>query len=515
VKSGSPALGSVSGVDRIAAANPEHSLMILTRQLRAPLKLEPDEVRQALRQLASTGWTPAVLESERAFLALAGLDEDVPWLRRQTVSAARLRSGVSTGDIFFRDEGLFYFISMGDGRTVVFDQIEYVVEESVDPFVELGAIGEDANILNDGLAQLAEALESALRDTLDGRRVRHMKFDWAPPPASTTRLSELRASEIGDDEAPAFKPAILDDSEVRAADVLADALTREIVREISRAGFARERDLKTRWTQRQRGDDAATSIREARDAGVLATEYLLECRNTGDQILRLAAPEKLVEGGHGDLVHASCGRTFHQEDMSEGYTLSDLGQRLVQKSNWMTVWVTERLRRVGVPTDAILWNVSESGEEIDILLEFLEEVWIFELKDRTFSAGDAYPFNYRRARYGAEKAFIITTDHVAADAKRVFDELSEQSRRTSRVLRPIYIEGLESVESELERNVARSAANFAARLLQPLSVSTNFDLRRLVEERTAGLRRAKRAVSRPPRKNGSKLLVSELKRPSK
>ena len=153
---------------------------------------------------------------------------------------------------------------------------------------------------------------------------------------------------------------------------------------------------------------------------------------------------------------------------------------LCEKSNWMTAWVTEKLVKVGIPVDAILWNLAEGGEEVDILLEFLEEVWIFELKDRPFSAGDAYPFNYRRARYGATRAFIVTTEHVAPDAKRILEELAAQARRVAPVMPPSYVEGLDAVEPALEREVARTAVGYASRRLQPLAASTGFDLRSVV-----------------------------------
>jgi hypothetical protein len=371
-------------------------------------------------------------------------------------------------------------------------------ERQTEPFAELGAVGEDTEALDSGLNELADVLETALRSCLDGRRVRYMKFDWESPAPSTTRLSTLRENELGDGDAPAFDQADLANDAVAAADVLADPLAREVLREISRAGFARERDVTGRWTQRNRGAEVTDVVRQARKVGLLTTEYVLECRTTGDQILRLASQEDLDTGGHGDLIHPPCGRTFKDEAVSEGYGLTDLGERLVQKSNWMTVWVTERLRRVGVPVESILWNLSESGEEVDLLLEFLEEVWIFELKDRTFSAGDAYPFNYRRARYGADKAFVITTEEVAPDARRVFDELTDQARRAVQVVRPVYIEGLDAVEPELREHVARSAANLAAQQLQPLSVATGYDVRRVVEQRTSRSRGSLRAVRAVP-----------------
>jgi hypothetical protein len=450
--------------------------VIQTRQLAAPIRLEPGEARSLIVELSSGGWTPALLESERAVLRLAGLPEGGPPLRRPTRLA---RPVASEGDIFFREDGVYYVLSQGVIRTL--DEEEFYAERR-EPNLEIGGIGDDADQLEAGLQELAAAVEAALRARLDGRRVRYMKFEWEPVAPSTSRLSNLRADEA-DEGGPAFEPASVAGDVVTAAHVLADPLTREILREISKAGLARQRDITARWTQRQRSDEASSSVEEARQAGLLSTEYLLECRLSGDQILRLSGRDDLDQGDRGDLVHAPCGRAFRDENLTEAYALSDLGQRLLQKSNWLTVWVTEKLVGLGIPVEAIFWNLSEAGEEVDILLEFLEEVWIFELKDRTFSAGDAYPFNYRRARYEATKAFIVTTDEVASDAKRIFDELAEQARRTARVALPMYIEGLEAVEPALRREIAQSARRFAVASLRPLTLSSGFDIPRLITQR--------------------------------
>src|SRR5438445_4739345 len=77
-------------------------------------------------------------------------------------------------------------------------------------------------------------------------------------------------------------------------------------------------------------------------------------------------------------------------------------------------------------------------------------LWVLELKDREFGSGDAHPFNYRRARYGANEAVIITTEKVSSEAKRVFEELSRSSdtgrqtgaQRSTRLSSPVLIEGL-------------------------------------------------------------------------
>jgi len=86
----------------------------------------------------------------------------------------------------------------------------------------------------------------------------------------------------------------------------------------------------------------------------------------------------------------------------------------------MTVWVTSRLLDLGVPQEVILWNMEEAGEEVDIIVDFVGRTWIFELKDREFGAGDAYPFNYRKVRYRADEAVVVTTDKVCAGCTASF-----------------------------------------------------------------------------------------------
>lgn len=79
----------------------------------------------------------------------------------------------------------------------------------------------------------------------------------------------------------------------------------------------------------------------------------------------------------------------------------------------MTIWVTSLLNKLGVPLETILWNVSEAGDEVDILVDFLGQLWIFELKDsREFGSGCS-SLNYRQVRYRATKAIIITTEKVS------------------------------------------------------------------------------------------------------
>jgi hypothetical protein len=148
----------------------------------------------------------------------------------------------------------------------------------------------------------------------------------------------------------------------------------------------------------------------------------------------------------------------------------------------MTIWVTNLLVQLGVPLVSVLWNLSESGEEVDIVVEFLGQLCIFELKDREFGAGDAHPFNYRRVRYRAEKAIVVTADKVSVDAKRILKELQQESQSENK-MGIVLVEGLGKAHEILQKEVSAAALKDATRRLEALGELTGYDFSGVVEKR--------------------------------
>ncbi len=109
------------------------------------------------------------------------------------------------------------------------------------------------------------------------------------------------------------------------------------------------------------------------------------------------------------------------------------------------------------------------------------------MKDREFGPGDAHPFNYRRVRYRADEALVITTDKVSTDAKRVLEDLSKESRRGGRSgAKPALVEGLDKVEVTLRNQLDRASMLRANRRLQTTSLAIGFDISSVLTSRYAG-----------------------------
>jgi hypothetical protein len=225
-------------------------------------------------------------------------------------------------------------------------------------------------------------------------------------------------------------------------------------------------------------------LEQVNKAGLVSLEHLLTCKRNGVGLTRLASASQIGDPSIGSLICGTCGQHFSQEQLLEGYALTDLGRKLVRRSRWMTVWITDLLAQLGVPIESILWNVAESGEEVDVVTEFLGQLWIFELKDREFGAGDAHPFNYRRVRYHAEKAIIVSTDKVSTDAKRIFKELQLETESRS-PMGIVLVEGLNAASDALSKEVSAAALKDATDRLSALSELTGYDLGRVIAQRFA------------------------------
>jgi hypothetical protein len=401
--------------------------MLQIKNWRSDIRLEQAELLQVLVSLSEAGWKPVLLESQKRILELAGVVGQVslPISGPPSPYGPNIPGDALGGDVFFRDADVYFLLSQ-HGDTDMRYRRSYalygVVSES-ETGIEVGIITSDGGDADQRLQAFADAFQQATMGSLDGRKTRHMQFAWQPSVAGTPRLDAIMSGESGESNARFGRPEI-DDTNLRAAKALSNERTRAMLIELSQAGFTRAQDVLSRKGKKQ--EEAEKAIAELKSLGMLTVEYLLECKRAGLPLTRLAQKDQLDNPTIGDLRCAMCNKPYREENLSEGYSPSDLGRSLCNSSHWMTVWITDELRNAGVPTSAIIWNLSQAGEEVDLLVEFMGEVWILELKDREFGSGDAHPLNYRQVRYKATKAIVVTTDKVSKDARRVFDDLAKE-----------------------------------------------------------------------------------------
>ncbi|WP_262012036.1 hypothetical protein [Micromonospora sp. Mcm103] len=409
-------------------------------------------------------WRPAALTADRSFAQMAGLpdSESIGPLNTRYRRGSGV-TGRGTGDVFFRPGALVFITNVREPRRPE-DRFNYEIMESSPVFgrVRLRE-GILVGIVSRGDVDIDEALQGflqAFENQAEARVDEKLEFDWTPIDLDSPRLEKLLEKLNTDTAAARFSTPDLNDEALRGASVLSGKPNRELLRELSEAGFGRVADILARRGDKK--EEVQSALAELAQAGLTHAEVLLVCKATSAPLARFSEAEEVKSEPIASVRCGKCPRTYSQELVSEGYSVSPLGRSLAQGSHWMTVWVTSRLVDLGIPLTSIVWNLEDSGEEVDIIIEFMGKLWIFELKDREFGPGDAHPFNYRRVRYGADEAFVITTDKVSADARRVFGDLASGRAGTTT---PIIIEGLENVEKEIRK---RLEAAYLIRALEAL-----------------------------------------------
>lgn len=438
--------------------------MLETRFLIAPTRLDTTELRAALPRLGAE-WKPALLEAERAFLRCAGV-EGLPLaagahggapLSRQE----HLRAAVGA-ELFFRDRDIYYLITKPEGRG--FWRPPAAGGEGAAPEVEAGLITPVPAGMQDRLEQFADALRLACGAGDE-------RFAWRKDLPTTSRLTALSAEEPAPGGAGGegvLSPARLGLVELEYGRMLAAPLPRRIFRDLLRAGFARERDLLT--LAQADPELLRGAIEELQAVKLIEVEYLLECKQDRHPLIRAKSRRQLESAEVGALICPVCRASFGAEAVVPVYSPTETARAMGGQSQWLRIWLSDRLHQLGVPLSALRWRDASGQEGAELLAEFLGQLWIFALKDGAWGADDSYALNYRRVRSGADRAVALATGGMAGESERLLREPAESAAPVT------CIGSLDAAPAALEREVVQAAAQYARRRLRPVEEITSFDL---------------------------------------
>lgn len=376
------------------------------------------EVDSLIAALAASGYVPVLRSGAQATIrALTGRDPSlsssaVLQLLRATYGPSRspLRRGV-TGEIFTKDGHLFALVP-------------------VDQRLHAWAVGEASS--TEAIEDFTQLVATKAKSSLDGRRLRGMSWEWKQ--VALERMSYRGALGRRARTELAAKPVTLEDGDVELARLLQSTETRAFMRRLAQLGKARSVDAL--------GDSPEASNAQAlMEQDAIRQEFLLVCRKDSHTLCTVQDRSEIETSAFRCSI---CGRPFPEELVQEVYALSDRGRRMLDGSHWMTVWVTKALTDMGVPEAAITWSATAGEDELDIILELHGGQVFFELKDREFGLGDAYPFSSRVQRYGGTAGVVVATGGVAEEVKKY---LEEQQRNAPQ--RMFTIESEEELTSRL------------------------------------------------------------------
>jgi hypothetical protein len=287
-----------------------------------------------------------------------------------------------------------------------------------------------------------------------------MNFSWQSvkegPLRSATGPPRFRDTESK------TKKADYSEAELRATRLLVGSEARNLILQLAQIGKVRAADAKL----------PPTLIEQLLGENLLSKEYLVVCRKDSRTLCQVTNIEDLNEVSGGKLVCPTCGRRFSEELVHEIFAGTEISKQLVTSSRWMTIWLTDLLVQAGLNKEAIAWSATAGDDEVDLMTDELGLRILFELKDREFGLGDAYPFAYRVERYGGNVGIVISTDKVSGEAEKFFQEQRSKAAASIETLAGARIESgvRDLIEKYSRSGVQRTLANLAG----PLGINIGF-----------------------------------------
>lgn len=381
--------------------------------------------------------------------------------------------GQGYGEVFWKRERLYYAIYVDPDDDDLGIAWTARSKRSVGSYIELGEVyssqsGEANDEFNKFIAHCMECAKKHFSKHVDKKAI------VASEVVASKSLEEiLKGTSI--QKVPPFKLAIIPGECIEILKLFSNKEVRDVVVNISISKTVRHDDLERSLQEIESG----VRVEHLVDKGVVRATRMVECKRHNRAILKSVGDEFFGHAIARSLECPHCGSKLDDEREVVAYALSALADDMNRANKWLTLLTTMKLIEIGVPINAIWWNLEEGGGEIDILVYLNEQIWVFEVKDKEFGAGDAYPFNHRRGRYNATKSIVITTEKVSSDAKEAFKEaVGQQSGRlysSDRGLpEPVYIEGLENLEQSLRELVRMASYELAKRLLFPLEQTSGY-----------------------------------------
>ncbi|MBG6236290.1 hypothetical protein IWX76_002871 [Pedobacter sp. CAN_A7] len=417
------------------------------------LSLATNDFTLILMGMNDAGLKSVIWQSKVSFLAAAGITtfnkRILDWIGYYNIK--RETSFIYRADIFVEGQEIIYIVNESAGNS--------------DPYrrIEIGVISENKDTAKQILIKYVNHFKDSLKLKIDGRRVRHMDLAWYK--ANENDLVDTHVSYYR-----SFSYPSISETDSQAATQLNDPEARAILRKISEQDLSKNLDIKG-----EHKETVLKTIEKLISWDLVIPKILIFCRKNAAAIAVIQSRDEITGSNAVGVRCPHCGRKFSEELIKESYMISDLGKKMTRGSHWMTILITNTLIASGIPKKNIIWNLTEDSEEVDCVVQFKDQVWIFELKDRNFESGDAHPLTYRAVKFKASKIIVFTTGKVTKDARNVFKDMSRNSRIDGLYGIPTYIEGILPLKAAIDTMVKNETIMHVSKKAKEISLLAGMD----------------------------------------
>lgn len=261
-------------------------------------------------------------------------------------------------------------------------------------------------------------------------------IQWVKDDLHNKEFQNLFATE-GDSKY--LHPPDIIEKELRAAKILESPTVRDLALLVRQAGVILAKEL-----LKQKVDAAPDIIKHVDSllqAELVHQEYVVICSKTGSHVNRVDSRETIDRMSQMGVL-CSCGQPISAEPI-EGLLAADpLLQKMIDRNFWMVATVMRQLKALDVSAERILIDSSDSGDQLEFMVDVDGTLVMFEFRDGEFGVSQAINIGGRIALHRPKLMFIVTT-------KGISPEVREHFKRTKPEAQIVYVPNTTQLESTL------------------------------------------------------------------
>lgn len=303
--------------------------------------------------------------------------------------------------------------------------------------------------------------------------------DWMPMDSAAPQLAELDQGAISLEATGA---------QTKAAALLEDRVPRELLERI----LASENVLLNTLASSFDAEILERLCGSFVDLGLIARDYVVLCRKSGQQILRVASRSSIEETSQKGFKCFICGNPLSEEQIDELLAGTEAGHHILDHQRWLTLRLAAILRDLGLDESHLRVHPGRGGFFL-CFVSFQGHLSLVGFSGRPVSLEDAYLLSAHLSAGTITRCAVISTEPVPALMRRY---LAGEHPGTAFT----FIEGLDEARAKLGALLRSTEEAVVKEVLEGVDSLTPLALEPLLAGRFAALPQPP-VPERPARKN--------------
>ena len=343
-----------------------------------------------------------------------------------------------TGELYYDGKNLFY-ISIPDGKN----------------YIEAGVISKE-NTTNDSFEDFKSAILSVI---MKGRSID--SDHWKNYNYVNERFNMIREGALG---------ALVGEEDKAIVNALSDPNKRAVLKELSKNTNCFIESI-TSITDKNLLFETIESLSSLK---LINRDYFVYCRQSGLQISKVATLEYIQEASKRGLKCPHCGKTFLEEKIDQGLSLTQFGEKFTKPNLWLALHAVLLLEQIKIDPKNILIREENDYKNLDIFVNHYGKLVYLSVKEDDLTSHDTYMFKMRSDIYKADISVLICGHTLKINDKKYLNSVSKDNIEV--------IEYCQSLKDDLIKIFDRQKVSHISKVLMNFDSLSKFQVNKIIAD---------------------------------